>query len=197
MAQYIFPTPSKITREQREQALTQKSKLIWFTGLSGSGKTTLATRLEVKLFEKGFKTYILDGDNIRSGLSSDLTFSAEDRTENIRRVAEVSKLFLNAGIIVLAAFISPFKADREMVKGIVGAGNYIEVFLDCPLEVCERRDVKGLYSKARAGEIRNFTGIDSPYEQPDNPEITIHSDKYGISDSIDLLVDALFKRVSS
>lgn len=193
---YIYPTQTKVTREQREALLNQRSVLIWFTGLSGAGKSTLAIQLEAVLYARGFKTYLLDGDNIRSGLNKDLSFMNEGRIENIRRIGEVSKLFLDAGFIVLSAFISPFKSDREQVKKIVGAENHIEVFVDCPLNVCENRDTKGLYKKARAGELKNFTGIDSPYERPENPDITIHTDKANIVDSVDVLLKTLLKRIS-
>ena len=148
-----------------------KSKLLWFTGLSGSGKSTLANALEIALFEKGIRTYILDGDNVRHGLNKDLGFTDADRVENIRRVAEVSKLMLDAGIVVIAAFISPFKTEREMVRSMFESDEFIEVYLDVPLEVAEARDPKGLYAKARKGELKNFTGIDSIYEIPDAPEI--------------------------
>lgn len=150
-------------------------KLLWFTGLSGSGKSTLASGLEVHLFNQGYNTYVLDGDNIRSGLNNDLSFSSSDRTENIRRIAEVSKLFLDAGVIVLSAFISPFERDRSFVRRLVGEQNFLEIHVDCPLEVCEKRDVKGLYQKAREGVIKDFTGIDSPFEPPAKPDIKINT----------------------
>lgn len=185
-----------MTRAQREALLDQRSVLIWFTGLSGAGKSTLAVQLESALYTKGYKTYLLDGDNMRSGLNKDLSFTNEGRVENIRRIGEVSKLFLDAGLIVLSAFISPFKYDREWVKEIVGPKNYIEVFVDCPLSVCEGRDAKGLYKKARAGEIKNFTGLDSPYEKPENPDVIIHTDKLSIEDSMEVLLNALVKRIS-
>lgn len=193
---YIYPTQTKVTRAQREALLDQRSVLIWFTGLSGAGKSTLAVQLESALYTKGYKTYLLDGDNMRSGLNKDLSFTNEGRVENIRRIGEVSKLFLDAGLIVLSAFISPFKYDREWVKEIVGPKNYIEVFVDCPLSVCEGRDAKGLYKKARAGEIKNFTGLDSPYEKPENPDVIIHTDKLSIEDSMEVLLNALVKRIS-
>ena len=192
---YIYPIQTKVSITQRHELLNQIPKLIWFTGLSGSGKSTLAVQLEAQLFKKGYKTYLLDGDNIRSGLNSDLTFSDEGRVENIRRIGEVSKLFLDAGIVVLSAFISPFHADREQVKKIVGEDNYIEVFVDTPIEVCEQRDVKGLYKKARAGVVKNFTGIDSPYEAPRNPDVVIHTAEISIDDSIGILMDAVLKRI--
>lgn len=192
---YIYPTKTKVTRDQREKLLKQRSVLIWFTGLSGSGKSTLSIQLESALHDRGYKTYLLDGDNIRSGLNKDLSFTQEGRVENIRRIGEVSKLFLDAGFIVLSAFISPFRDDRRQVKQIVGAENHIEVFVDCPLEVCEQRDTKGLYKKAREGKVKNFTGIDSPYETPEHPDITIHSNEMSIQDSIDQLLKVVLPRI--
>lgn len=184
----IYPITTKVTTAQRHQLLKQRAKLIWFTGLSGSGKSTLAVQLEAYLHEKGFATYLLDGDNIRSGLNKDLSFTEEGRVENIRRIGEVSKLMVDAGLIVLSAFISPFKADRDQVRKIVGPENYIEVFVDTPLDVCEQRDVKGLYKRARAGEVKNFTGISSPYEVPENPDAVIKTAEMSVEESIDLLV---------
>jgi adenylyl-sulfate kinase len=169
----LYPIKTKVGPSDRQQQLAQKPKLIWFTGLSGSGKSTLAVQLEAELFKLGYKTYLLDGDNIRLGLNKDLSFTDEGRVENIRRIGEVSKLMLDAGLVVLSAFISPFQADREQVKAIVGDENYIEVFVNTPIEVCEQRDIKGLYKKARAGEVKNFTGISSPYEVPKKPDIEI------------------------
>ena len=192
----IYPIKTKVSRAQRELLLEQRATLIWFTGLSGSGKSTLAVQLEAQLHTKGFKTYLLDGDNIRSGLNKDLSFSDEDRVENIRRIAEVSSLMLDAGTIVLSAFISPFRADREHVKQIVGADSYIEVFVDTPLEICEQRDVKGLYKKARAGEVKNFTGIDSPYERPENPDVIIPTHRMSVDDSLNLLLDFVSPRIT-
>ncbi|HYC85087.1 MAG TPA: adenylyl-sulfate kinase, partial [Chryseosolibacter sp.] len=162
----------------------------------GSGKSTLAVQLEAQLHAAGFKTYLLDGDNIRSGLNRDLAFTDEGRVENIRRIGEVSKLFLDAGIIVLSAFISPFESDRQQVRQIVGAANYIEVFVNAPLEICEQRDVKGLYKKARAGEVRNFTGIDSPYEIPRLPDVTLHTHETSIEDSLEILMKTVVPRIA-
>jgi len=176
--------------------MKQRAKLVWFTGLSGSGKSTLAVQLEAQLYAKGFKTYLLDGDNIRMGLSNDLSFTDEARVENIRRIGEVSKLMLDAGIIVLSAFISPFKAERDQVKKIVGSENYIEVFVDTPIEICEQRDVKGLYKKARAGEVKNFTGIDSPYERPENPDIIIPTHQINVDESLTLLLKLIEPKIS-
>lgn len=187
----LYPIKTKVSQAQREQLMQQHATLIWFTGLSGSGKSTLAVQLEAQLHARGFKTYLLDGDNIRVGLNKDLSFTEEGRVENIRRIGEVSKLFLDAGVIVLSAFISPFKADRAQVKTIVGDDNFVEVFVDAPLEVCEQRDVKGLYKKARAGEVKNFTGIDSPYEAPDQPDVHIPTHQLSIEESMDKLMQKL------
>lgn len=176
--------------------MNQKPKLIWFTGLSGSGKSTLAVQLEAALHARGFKTYLLDGDNIRSGLNKDLAFTDDARVENIRRISEVCKLFLDAGVVLLSAFISPFRADREQVRRIVGEENYVEVFVDAPLEVCEQRDVKGLYRKARAGEVKNFTGISSPYEKPTDPAVVIHTDRTSVEESLEVLMKAIVPRIS-
>jgi adenylylsulfate kinase len=192
----IHPIQTKVSSEERRALLKQSPKLIWFTGLSGSGKSTLAVQLEAVLHAKGFKTYLLDGDNIRAGINKDLTFTDADRIENIRRIGEVSKLMLDSGIIVLSAFISPFQSDRDQVKKIVGAENYIEVFVDTPLEVCEQRDVKGLYKKARAGEIKNFTGIDSSYEIPVSPDIIIQTHVLSVNDSLALLLSAVEKKIA-
>jgi len=192
----IYPIKTKVSRAQRELLQQQRAVLIWFTGFSGSGKSTLAVQLEAQLHTKGFKTYLLDGDNIRSGLNKDLSFSDNDRVENIRRIAEVSNLMLDAGTIVLSAFISPFRIDREHVKQIVGVESYIEVFVDTPLEICEQRDVKGLYKKARAGEVKNFTGIDSPYERPENPDVVIPTHQMSVDDSLNLLLDFVLPRIT-
>jgi adenylylsulfate kinase len=192
----IFPIQTKVSRTQRGQLLNQKPLLVWFTGLSGSGKSTLAVQLEAVLHEKGYKTYLLDGDNIRAGINKDLSFTDADRVENIRRIGEVANLMLDAGVIVLSAFISPFQADRDQVKEIVGSASYFEVFVDTPLEVCEQRDVKGLYRKARAGEIKNFTGIDSAYEIPSSPDIIIQTHILSVNDSLDLLFSAVEKKIA-
>ncbi|MFC2085424.1 adenylyl-sulfate kinase, partial [Bacteroidota bacterium] len=163
----------RISNKEREIQNNQKAFCIWFTGLPASGKSTLANELEHFLFEKGFRTYLLDGDNVRHGLNGDLGFSSEDRTENIRRIGEVTKLFIDAGIIVLSAFISPFHKDRQFVRDVLPDNRFVEVYVACDLETCERRDPKGIYKKARTNEIKEFTGISSPYEVPVNPEITI------------------------
>jgi len=194
---YIYPIKTKVSAEERQRLMGQKPKLIWFTGLSGSGKSTLAVQLEAALHAKGFKTYLLDGDNIRSGLNKDLTFTDDARVENIRRISEVCKLFLDAGVVLLSAFISPFQADRDQVKSIVGAENYIEVFVAAPLETCEQRDVKGLYKKARAGEVKNFTGISSPYEKPDHPDVVIATDKMSVEESLEVLMKEIVPRIEA
>ena len=191
MHENIYPSDFKIKQKDRLKVMNQRPALIWFTGLSGSGKSTLANGTEVGLHRLGFKTYLLDGDNIRCGLNSDLKFSHEDRVENIRRIAEVSKLMMDGGLIVIAAFITPFEKDRKMIETMVGQENYLEVFVDCPLEVCERRDVKGLYEKARKGLIDNFTGINSPYEEPSSPFIQIKSDEEKTVVSVGKILKAL------
>ncbi len=193
---HIYPIKTKVSREQREMLFGQRARLLWFTGLSGSGKSTLAVQLEAQLFERGFKTYLLDGDNIRAGLNKDLSFTDEGRVENIRRIGEVSKLLLDAGVIVLSAFISPFRADRDQVRAIVGEDNFVEVYVDAPLEVCEQRDVKGLYKKARAGEVKNFTGIDSPYEAPVQPDVHIPTHLQSVDDSIEQLLNFTLPRIT-
>jgi len=180
-----------VSKDERSGIKNQKPCILWFTGLSGSGKSTIANAVEVKLHELQKHTYLLDGDNIRMGLNKGLSFSDEDRTENIRRIGEVSKLFVDAGTIVLTAFISPFQKERDMVRALVGKYEFIEVFIDTPLEVCESRDPKGLYKKARKGEIPNFTGISSPYEAPSKPEIHIINDKTSIEDVTKQIIDHL------
>lgn len=164
-----------VSRQQREAANGHKSFVIWFTGLSGSGKSTLADMVEQHLFANGKKVYVLDGDNIRNGINKGLGFSREDRKENIRRVAEIAKLFCDAGVIVIAAFISPYLADRQMARDIIGTDSFVEVFLDADIDACGQRDVKGLYAKAKAGLVKEFTGISDPYELPQHPELTLHT----------------------
>ena len=164
-----------IKKSDRERINNQRGVCLWFTGLSGSGKSTVAVEAQNLLFEQGFRTYILDGDNIRHGLNKDLGFTPEDRTENIRRIGEVSHLFVDAALITMTAFISPYRADRDKVREIMGDGEFVEVYVECDLEVCEERDPKGLYKKARAGEIPNFTGISAPYEAPEKPELVINT----------------------
>lgn len=173
MANNIIKHNYAITRQQREEVNKHRSFVLWFTGLSGSGKSTIANEVEKELFQKGYLTYALDGDNIRNGINKDLGFTPEDRKENLRRIAEVAKLFVDAGIITLAAFISPTLKDRKRIKNIIGKENLYEIYIDTPLEICEQRDPKGLYKKARSGEIKNFTGIDAPYEPPENPDLHI------------------------
>jgi adenylylsulfate kinase len=185
---------STISRNNRHQLNKHKSVVIWFTGLSGSGKSTIAHAVEKYLYDNNCRTFVLDGDNVRYGLSSDLSFSDEDRIENIRRIGEVSKLMLEAGIITLTAFISPFKQDREYVRNLLPHGDFIEVFCKCNLEVCETRDPKGLYKKAISGEIKNYTGIDSPYEEPVNPELTIDTAQYTVEQSIEKIINILKTR---
>ena len=184
---------SLVTRQDREALNGHKSFVLWFTGLSGSGKSTLAHEVEKKLYECGFRTFVLDGDNVRHGLSSNLSFSEDDRKENIRRIGEAAKLMTEAGIIALTAFISPFKADREMVRALFPHGEFIEVYCNAPLDVCESRDVKGLYKKARAGEIKNYTGIDSPYEAPINPEMSVATG----SDELELCTEQVIETLRS
>lgn len=179
-----------VKREDREKLLKQKGIVLWFTGLSGSGKSTVASMLEKRLYNMGKLTYLLDGDNVRHGLNSDLGFSEEDRIENIRRIAELSKLFVDAGIITITTFISPFRNDRERVRELLG-DDFTEIFIDCPLEICEKRDPKGIYKKARLGEIKNFTGIDSPYEEPVNPEITVSTHLNTIDECVDSIISYL------
>ncbi len=195
MGNHIHPGVFKISKGDRSKRLNQSPKLIWFTGLSGSGKSTLANAVEAKLFENGNHTYLLDGDNVRTGLNRELGFSDEDRVENIRRIAEVSKLMMDAGLIVISAFISPFRKERSMIAELVGEENFLEVFVDCPIEVCEERDVKGLYQKARAGIIKNFTGIDSPYEAPLHPKVHIHSDQEELQYSVNRVIELILEDI--
>jgi len=184
MSKNIIDYNFDITQKDRAHRLNQRALLLWFTGLSGSGKSTLSNAVEGFLFEKGFTTYALDGDNTRMGLNSNLGFSSEDRKENIRRIGEVSKLMLDAGLIVCASFVSPFKADRDRIKEIVGKENIVEIYVSTPLEECEKRDVKGLYKKARLGEILDFTGVSSPYEAPENPDINIDTTNVSIAEAV-------------
>ena len=180
----------RVPRDLKEKKNLHKSRVIWFTGLSGSGKSTIANATEKLLHDMGIHTYILDGDNVRMGLNKDLGFSPEDRTENIRRITEVSNLFADAGILVLTAFISPYIEDRESARKVIGE-DFVEVFVDTPLDVCESRDPKGLYKKARSGEIKGFTGIDAPYEEPTNPELSIKTDQQGVEACGLMVVDYL------
>lgn len=193
----IFPVFERmLSRQDKEKLLRQKSKVLWVYGLSGSGKTTIAIALEKALHDRGFLTQILDGDNIRSGINNNLTFTKEDRSENLRRIAEVNKLFYNCGVITINCFISPLKENRDTVRDIIGSEDFIEIFVDTPLEECERRDVKGLYKRARAGEIKNFTGIDSPFEIPENPEIKVEtinkSPEKIVGEILDIILQKLY-----
>ncbi len=185
-----------INKDQKENLLKQKAKVLWFTGLSGSGKTTLGVSVENELFKKGFLTQILDGDNIRSGINKNLKFTEKDRVENIRRIAEVTKLFLNCGVIAINCFISPTKEARDMAKSIIGKENLIEVYVSTPIEVCEKRDTKGLYAKARRGEIKNFTGISSPFEVPVAPDIVVNTAELTLKESTQKILDFLIKEIS-
>jgi len=183
-----------VTRERRQDQNNHKSVILWFTGLSGAGKSTLAHCVEESLHQRGCRTFVLDGDNIRHGLCGDLGFSIEDRTENIRRIAEVAKLMMEAGVITLTAFISPFRAEREKARKIFPHGDFLEIYCKCPLEVCERRDVKGLYKKAREGVVKNFTGISSPYEEPVNPELVVNTADASLEDCAQQVLDLLVTR---
>tara|TARA_B100000212_G_C27240216_1_gene475529 strand:- start:121 stop:744 length:624 start_codon:yes stop_codon:yes gene_type:complete len=186
----------EINRRERSQLLGHGGATLWFTGLSGSGKSTIAVALEQALYQRGVLVYRLDGDNIRLGINKNLGFSAEDRAENIRRVGEVSKLFVDGGVIVLSSFISPYLVDRQIVRELHEADNmpFIEVFVDCSLEAAEERDPKGLYKKARSGEIKNFTGIDDPYEAPNAPEVHLHTDQQSLEEEVEQLLDLLVKQ---
>ncbi|MDC9721965.1 MAG: adenylyl-sulfate kinase [Urechidicola sp.] len=184
MKENIIPHSYQISVDDRKKLNQHNSFLLWFTGLSGSGKSTIANVVEQELHKKGVKTYTLDGDNIRKGINKDLTFAPEDRTENIRRISEISALMVDAGIVVLAAFVSPYKKDRISIKNVVKDVNFVEIYINTSVEECERRDVKGLYKKARAGEIKNMTGISSPYEEPDNPAIEIKTEERTVEDAV-------------
>lgn len=183
-----------VKREDRNRLNAHKSGLVWFTGLSASGKSTIAHTLEKKLFAKSIRTYVLDGDNVRHGINSNLSFSREDRQENLRRIVELSKLFVDAGILVLAAFISPFTKDREHIKSCFNNDNFLEVYVKCSVEKCETRDPKGQYKKARAGIIKNYTGISSPYEEPENPDLVIDSEKLTLEESVQNVMTLLVKK---
>jgi len=186
---------ASVTRQRRNKLNKHRSVVLWFTGLSGSGKSTLAHALEEKLFQKGCRTFVLDGDNVRHGLNSNLDFSDADRGENIRRISEVSKLMLEAGLIVMTAFISPFTEDRNTARNLIKNDNFIEIYCKASIETCEKRDVKGLYKKARAGKITNYTGIDSPYEAPVNPELIINTDKESLDESISKILSYLQENI--
>jgi len=192
----IYPIFEKtVQRGEREALLKQKGCVVWFTGLSGSGKSTLAVALERNLHERGYLCQLLDGDNIRSGINNNLGFSDDDRKENIRRIAEVAKLFVDCGVITLTAFISPTNDIRSLATGIISAENVVEVFVNTPLSVCEERDVKGLYKKARAGQISDFTGISAPFEAPENPDLEIDTSQHTIDESVELLLNAILPKI--
>jgi adenylylsulfate kinase len=182
---------ASVTRQRRNKLNGHQSVVLWFTGLSGSGKSTLAHALEEKLFQKDCRTFVLDGDNVRHGLNSNLDFSEDGRTENIRRISQVSKLMMESGIIVLTAFISPFNKDRDEARKLISNDDFIEIYCKASLETCEARDIKGLYKRARAGEIKNYTGIDSPYEAPENPELIIDTDNQSLGESVSIILSFL------
>ena len=194
--EHVYPIFDKmLSRSAKEQLLGQKGLMVWFTGLSGSGKSTLAVALERELHQRGLLCRILDGDNIRSGINNNLGFSAADREENIRRIAEVGKLFVHTGIITLAAFISPDEKMRQMAASIIGNGDFLEVYVNTPIEACEKRDVKGLYAKARKGEIKNFTGVSAPFEVPENPDISIDTSVTSLEESVQALLSIILPKI--
>ena len=195
MSLHIVKQNYNIKKAQRETLHGHKAYLLWFTGLSGSGKSTLANLVEMELHKKGLSTYILDGDNVRQGINKDLSFTPQDRSENIRRIAEISNLMLDAGLVTLAAFVSPYIKDREAVKQIVGPDNFIEIYISTSLAECERRDVKGLYKKARAGEIKNMTGISAPYEAPIHPDLEVVTDGQPIEESVKTILEFINKKL--
>jgi adenylylsulfate kinase len=189
MKENIIPHTYHISVDDRRKLNGHNSFLLWFTGLSGSGKSTIANMVEQALHKQGVKTYTLDGDNIRKGINRDLTFTPEDRTENIRRIAEVAKLFVDAGVVVLAAFVSPYKKDRDNIKSIIKDINFVEIYVNTSVEECERRDVKGLYKKARTGEIKNMTGISAPYEAPENPDVEIKTEDVTVEEAVQKILN--------
>lgn len=194
--EHVYPIFDKmLSRSAKEQLLGQKGLMVWFTGLSGSGKSTLAVALERELHQRGLLCRILDGDNIRSGINNNLGFSAADREENIRRIAEVGKLFVDTGIITLAAFISPDEKMRQMAASIIGNGDFLEVYVNTPIEACEKRDVKGLYARARKGEIKNFTGVSAPFEAPENPDISIDTSVTSLEESVQALLSIILPKI--
>ena len=195
MSLYTVTQNYNITKSQRATLHGHKAYLLWFTGLSGSGKSTLANLVEMELHKKGLSTYILDGDNVRQGINKDLSFAPKDRSENIRRIAEISNLMLDAGVITLAAFVSPYKKDREVVKQIVGPDKFIEIYVNTSLEACESRDVKGLYKKARAGEIKNMTGISAPYQAPIHPDLEVVTDGQPIEKSVKTILEYIHTKL--
>ncbi|MCB0556437.1 MAG: adenylyl-sulfate kinase [Phaeodactylibacter sp.] len=197
MADHIHPIFDRLLqREDRERRLNQRSKVVWLTGLSGSGKSTIAQHLERRLYNEGYFAQVLDGDNIRHGINNNLGFSEEDRQENIRRIAEVAKLYVQSGLITINSFISPTRDIRQMARDIIGDEDFIEVFINAPLEVCEARDVKGLYEKARAGQIKGFTGIDAPYEAPETPALEVRTDQLPLEQSVELIFEYLLPLIT-
>jgi adenylylsulfate kinase len=194
LEKFLLPHEGIITKEDRRRLNGHRSAILWFTGLPGSGKSTLAHRLDEKLFARGIRTFVIDGDNLRAGLNRDLGFSAQDREENIRRVGEVARLFVEAGMIVMTAFISPYRKDREFVRNLVGKGEFIEVYVKCPLSVCEQRDVKGHYKMARQGVLKHFTGIDDPYEEPEHPERVIETDQMTVDEGVEHIIRYLAEK---
>lgn len=194
MEKNVISHSYQIDSNKRRESNGHNSLLIFFTGLSGSGKSTLANALEQRLYEDNIKTYVLDGDNVRKGINSDLTFRPEDRSENLRRIGEISKLFIDAGIVVLAAFVAPYEKDRAFIKKTVGINNYIEIFVNTSLEICEQRDVKGLYAKSRKGEIKNMTGISAPYEKPIRPSVEV-SGELSVNESIDIIYNKIMNQI--
>ncbi len=191
MNRFVIPHQHEITKEDRRRLNNHSSMILWFTGLPSSGKSTLANEVEKRLMEHSIRTYILDGDNVRTGLCKDLGFSEEERAENIRRIGEVAKLFVDAGIVVLSAFVSPYRRDRDAVRNLVEKGEFIEIYIKCPVEECEKRDVKGLYKKARQGIIKGFTGVDDPYEEPLNPEIVVNTQENSIEECTEKILTYL------
>lgn len=187
---------SVLKKEDRQALHGHKSLMIWFTGLSGSGKSTVANALQLKLYQQGISSYLLDGDNLRHGINKDLSFSEKDRKENIRRTAEIGKLFVDAGIVVLAALISPYEEDRECARFLFNKGEFIEVYVACPIEECQKRDPKGLYKKAINGEIKGFTGIDDPYEEPKNPDIILKTNEFSVDKCTDKIIHYLFQQIN-
>ena len=195
MSENIYLQDYKVNLDVRQRLKGHKPLVVWFTGLSGSGKSTVANELEKALFEKKVHTYTLDGDNIRLGINKGLTFSQEDRKENLRRVGEIAKLMVDAGLVCIAAFVSPLNADREVLKEIIGRENFVEVFVNTPIEVCEQRDIKGLYAKARRGEIKDFTGVNAPFEAPIKPDLIIDTSKEKLKESVDKLTLVINKKI--
>jgi adenylylsulfate kinase len=191
---FLLPHAGIVKKQDRQRLNGHKSAILWFTGLPGSGKSTLAQVLDKKLFIRGIRAFVMDGDNIRTGLNRDLGFSAQDRQENIRRIGEVARLFVEAGMIPITAFISPYRKDREFVRSLVGHDEFIEIYVKCPLDVCEQRDVKGHYKKARRGIIKNFTGVDDPYEEPEHPEMVVETEKMTVDESVDGIIHFLEER---